>query len=174
MIASYGGATIDANGNRNFPGSGGMVGALSEPGRGNSYIGGAGPVYYQFTPGHREENPGPPVDNCLTGICDPPGPIFPPPPPPPPGDPNEPPPGVPCIGGSCDPLPPEVGTGTIGNLLNGLLRRNTPDQNTSGPVYLFTPQPGETGGGPAIDPKTVLLFGAVVIAGIVVYKKVKG
>lgn len=50
MIANFGGAEVDADGTRNYPGSGGMIGGLSFPNAGMSNFTGAGKSYERFTP----------------------------------------------------------------------------------------------------------------------------
>lgn len=50
MIASYGGMEIDSKGNRNFAGSGGMIGGLSFPNAGLAKWAAVGNGYYRFTP----------------------------------------------------------------------------------------------------------------------------
>lgn len=50
MIGSLGGATVDSDGNRNYPGSGGAIGGISFPGGNWAYFSGAGSEYNRFTP----------------------------------------------------------------------------------------------------------------------------
>lgn len=50
MIASLGGAIVRDDGSRNYPGSGGLVGGLSEDGGNWAYFSGAGKQYNRFTP----------------------------------------------------------------------------------------------------------------------------
>ncbi len=192
MIASYGGAIIDSKGNRVFPGSGGMVGGLSEPGKNYSYILGGGSQYNSFTPREnldpRDPGDGDPCDLdprspfCGGGggggrVC--PGdpgcpPIDPPPidPPPPtcPGDPSCPPiyPHDPVCPGdpSC---PPEVIPGGITGIIQRLLGA-TP-LNNSGPVYLFTPQPGEAAAAGGLDMKNLAIIAVIGLIAWFAYSK---
>ena len=59
MIASYGGMEIDSKGNRNFAGSGGMIGGLSFPNAGLAKWAAVGNGYYRFTPANAVPSPTP-------------------------------------------------------------------------------------------------------------------
>lgn len=194
-IANYGGAIISENGDMNFPGSGGMVGGLSAPGKGNSYLGGAGAEYQIFTPSN---GPRPRITFPGGGSMDPPTtadqpPIY-----------VEPGSGTGGTGGTGTPggptvINPPVGTtptpggtvvppnstmqdpfsagpttgtpnATIIEIVRNLMGRTREQVTGSGPVYLFAPQPGgESNGGFAM--KQILVLGALAFGGFWLYKK---
>lgn len=180
MIASYGGMTIDKDGNRDFAGAGGAVGALSAPGRNYAYIMGAGPSYERFTPTPQGENVHPPIEpSCLPGddYCWHP-PIDPDPPvggcvgsgcPPVDPPPNDPPTSGGCsVPGACTDREPEIDP-TLGSLINRLLGSGLKSRDSSGPVYLFTSQPGTSGGG--FDLKKIGIIAALAFGGWWLYNK---
>lgn len=180
MIASYGGAIIDRYGNREFIGSGGAVGGLSAPGRNYSYMLGAGEVYNSFTP--KDAGPGydnniePPHGPCpLDTYCPPVDypPIEPPPPTPtPPGGTTTGGTTLPCVGRSCGGVPTVGGIKDgLSDLITGLLGAGPKAAaGSSGPVYLFTPQPGESTVG-GIGMKQLLVLVVIGVAGWFLVKK---
>ena len=192
-IANYGGAVVSVNGDRDYPGAGGTVGGLSAPGKGNAYIGGAGAEYNTFTPavisdqvmvsgiasfpgGPRprsssSEQVEPPI--ILSPNDPPPGPII--TPPSTPTTPTTPTGG--CIGCNNQTASDPTGTfsstattnPTIMEIVRNLLGRTRDPATGNGPVYLFSPQPGEANGG--FPMKQIMILGALAFGGFWLYKK---
>lgn len=180
-IDGYGELIIDNSNVRSYPGSGGYVGGFSPEGVGNyGSIFGAGPTYYSFNPTGNESggfyyeiaDPGLIGDNgCPTGICNDPGGTG-----HDPGNPTGDNGGGPTTGGTSgtpDPPAPTVTPGfNLGDALKNLLTptAKTPI-NSNGPAYLFTPQGTSSSSG--IPPIYLVVFAAIAVIGVVVYKKVK-
>lgn len=171
MIANYGGMNIDAAGNREFPGSGGMVGGLSAPGKNYAYLLGAGSEYHSFTP--QSSNAILPYD-------------IPPDIPPPSDFPNQAPepqqvpvpvptipwtptPTTPTTTTPGDQTPPTTTTPTttqpsttVMDIIKQLIQGGGSGSGKQEPVYLFTPaQPVQSSGG-------ISMMNIIVLAGLAV------
>lgn len=183
MIGSLGGATIDSDGNRNYPGSGGAVGGLSFPGGNWAYFGGAGAMYNRFTPNNSNLDAAISGDNVMMriqpgdGICSPDL-------------------GFPCPGGGDDIIiHPQVTTNNpcagnsaqscattdipiekpplsqsgLDDLIAGLL---APGSRTSvasvPPIFSFNPN---TSGGSGVDMKKIGIIAIVILVAFFAYKK---
>ncbi len=183
MIRSLGGGVILKDGSVSYPGSGGTVGGLSEPGRNYAYIMGAGQQYFRTDPRVNSSiiTPDLPPDDNPPG----PGPNGPGTPPIQPnggagggsignggGSPTVTPTGSGCSFGNCG----DRGriSGGVMEVIQSLLSSNPNKRDIGGPVYLFTPQPGAAAGGGGVSPQMILIVGAIGAAGYFAYKKFKG
>lgn len=190
MIASLGGQIVDSNNNRTIPGAGGYVGGLSLPGRNNAWIGGAGEAYNSFTPDTSNNNPipmeipgGEPCTLCRQTEPGQNYPTY-----PGNGEPFPAPSEVPgpttttTPGGTTQTppvetppifVPPDVIRDTINRLLDGIGMNRTRVNDSGGPLFLYqpaTPQAGSSGG---LNMQSLLVWGAIIVGGWFVYKKLK-
>ena len=186
MIGSLGGAIVDSNGARNYPGSGGLVGGLSFPGGNWAYFGGAGAMYNRFTPS--VSNTHIPLEEPTTGAQPPivePGT----------GTGGTGGTGTPNYPGSGNPAPTNTGSGTIippgstsyvnepstyipvepiptstiMDIINGLLAPGGRTNVASlPPLYSFNPFTNESG---SVDMQKILIIGALLIAVYFAYTK---
>lgn len=184
MIASHGGAIVTKDGGRVIPGSGGMVGGLSLPGRNNAWIGGAGEKYETFTPVYNESIPGPneyPPENPRDYPAPLPGPTEPQPGPPLPQLPGEPGPTTPTPTTPGGTIPgtgrPIIDQGEVKTIMDRILETfgQRTRLKTEGPLYLFTPaQPAQPGSGSGVNMRSIVMIGAVAAVAWFAYKKIKG
>lgn len=183
MIKSLGGGIVLKDGSIAYPGSGGTVGGLSEPGRNYAYIMGAGAEYYRTDPRLNSSiiTPDLPPDDNPPG----PGPNG---PGGPPIQPNGGAGGGSIGNGGGTPIVTATGSdcrfnncgdrgrvsGGISDLVQTLLSSNPNKRELGGPVYLFSPQPGAAGGSAGISPVMVLAVAGLGVVGWFAYKRFKG
>lgn len=200
MIGSMGGMELDASNNRDWPGSGGMVGGVTPTSRNYSWALGVGEKYNTFTPSPMNILP-PIIDDGCVYCRDP---EFPSPLPDYPSDPGYPgggggplpapvptptptpsptptpdpvptndPPGGPVVGGT--PLPTDPLPGTVGSLIERLLEGIGLRQGVqSQPLNIFQPAqpaaPQQSTGG-AMNMRSLVVLAVLGFVGFWLYKK---